>query len=309
MKNIKVLITGITGYIGSRLARSLLSDCDVCGLVREPLRTMYIEDIRSDLNLLTYDGSYGSVAEALERVQPDIVYHLAACCSGSHGPEQTPRLVDANITFGSYLLEAMAAMGQLPFVYAATIASHYENAIYCPQNLYGATKQAFSDMLTYYTNTGLLRAVSLVLSDTYGPNDNRPKILNLIRNAVRSGETIALSDGTQDYDVVYIDDVVRAFQLAGEHLLRKNNWRNETFQICAATPLTLRQTVEKMLEVNHLTLNAAWGQRPRQEYEIHTAIRLYPLLPGWRQLVSLDEGLKRFYEERVHSEVLGYGTM
>ena len=42
----RVLITGITGYIGSHLARVLLPDWEVYGLVREPLRTEHIADIQ-----------------------------------------------------------------------------------------------------------------------------------------------------------------------------------------------------------------------------------------------------------------------
>ena len=40
----RVLITGITGYIGSKLARELLTDCEVYGLVRKPLNLEYLED-------------------------------------------------------------------------------------------------------------------------------------------------------------------------------------------------------------------------------------------------------------------------
>ena len=125
--------------------------------------------------------------------------------------------------------------------------AHYGGEAYRPLNLYAATKQAFSDLMAYYTDAGLLRAVTLVLSDTYGPDDHRPKVLNLIRDAALKGETIALSDGEQDYDVVHIDDVVRAFRMAGEQLLQSEGWKNEIFQVCATEPLSLRQTVELRL--------------------------------------------------------------
>ena len=125
---------------------------------------------------------------------------------------------------------------------------------------------------------------------------SRPKILNLVKRAVRTGEELALSSGEQDYDVVYIDDVVSAFQQAGAQLLQTQGWNNTVFQAAARNPLTLRQTVEQMLQVNGLSLRAAWGQRPQPEREIHRAVRLYPPLPGWSPAVSLEEGLRRFME-------------
>lgn len=289
----RVLITGVTGYIGSNLARRLLANCRIYGLVREPVRTDYIADIQDQIHMIPFDGSYESMAAALREARPDLVYHLAAYYTGAHGATETPQLIAANVTMGAYLLEAMAAAGGPPLVYASTIMAHYKGEEYCPLNLYAATKQAFSDLLAYYTDAGSLRAVTLILSETYGPNDHRPKVLNLIKHAVQSKESLALSDGQQDYDVVYIDDVVQAFQLAGEEIT-KGAWNNERFQVVPEKPMTLRETAELMLQVNGLTWAGGWGQRPAPQREIRKAIRLYPALPGWRPQVSLVEGLKKF---------------
>lgn len=288
----RVLITGITGYIGSHLARALLPDCEVYGLVREPLHRLYIADFQEQLHLITADGSYASVEAAVRKAQPEVVYHLAAYYTGAHGPEATPALIASNVTFGAYLLEAISACGCSGLVYASTVMAHYGGEAYRPLNLYAATKQAFSDVLTYYTDAGLMRAVTLVLSDTYGPDDRRPKVLNLIRGAARRGESIALSDGGQDYDVVHIDDVVRAFYMAGEQLLRRDDWKNEIFQVCADRPLTLRETVEKMLTINSFPPEtAAWGRQPNAEREIRKAVRLYSALPNWKPQVDIEKGL------------------
>ena len=293
----RVLITGITGYIGSHLARALLDNSEVHGLVRSPLRTEYIADIRDRLRLVAVDDTYESVDAALAAVRPEIVYHLAAFYTGAHSAQAAPKLIASNITFGGHLLEAMAAYHIPALVYASTVMAHYEGAAYRPLNLYAATKQAFSDLLAYYTDAGFMRAVTLVLSDTYGPGDHRPKILNLIKQAVESGEKIALSAGTQTYDVVYIDDVVSAFRTAGEQLLN-GQLGNDTFQVVPEAPLSLRETVEKMLQVNHLTLNAGWGERPAAEREMLSEIRIHPTLPGWSPKVLLEDGLQRCYTMR-----------
>ena len=289
----RILITGITGYIGSHLARIHLPDCQVYGLVREPVHTDYVVDIQDRLHLLSFDGSYESMEAALREAMPELVYHLAAYYTGAHGAKETPQLIVANITMGAYLLEAMVAVGCKPLVYASTVMAHYGGAEYCPLNLYAATKQAFSDLLSYYTGAGSLRAVTLVLSDTYGPGDHRPKVLNLIKRAAQTGEPLALSDGGQDYDVVHIDDVVQAFRLAGEQIMG-GVWKNESFQVVPKEPLTLRETVELMLQINGLTLNANWGRRSATEREIRRAIRIYPALPGLAPQVSLFEGRKSF---------------
>lgn len=292
----RVLITGITGYIGSNLARRLVDSCEVCGLVREPLNLTYLSGIKEKIRFFVYDGTLESISAALEASRPELIYHLAAYYTGAHGPEHTPKLIDSNITLGAYLLEAMAACGCTALVCASTVMAHYQGEAYRPLNLYAATKRAFSDLLAYYTDTEQLRAVTLVLSDTYGPDDRRPKVLNLVKKAAQTGEEMLLSDGGQDYDVVYIDDVVNAFYQAGKLLLLHQEWKDETFQACAELPRTLRQTVELMLAVNGITLHAAWGGRPQLGRELRRGVRLYPPLPGWRPLVSLENGLRRFME-------------
>lgn len=287
----RVLITGITGYIGSHLARDLLPEYEVYGLIREPLNRTYIEDIASEIHFVYYNGTYDSMDTALKVSQPDLVYHLAAYYTGARGAEHVPKLIEANITLGAYLLEAMTACGVPALVYATTYMTHYQGADYRPVNLYAATKQAFSDLLAYYTDSGLLRAATLVISDTYGPGDHRPKVLNVVKKAAESGERVKFSAGNIPYDVVYIDDVVSAFRLTGEQLLQ-GKFRDETFQIVPEAPLSLRETVEKMLQVNHLTLNAGWGERPPAEREMTELVRLDPTPPGWKPQVPLEDGLK-----------------
>ena len=290
----RVLITGITGYIGSHLAKALMAEYEVCGLVRTPLHTAYIAGFQDRLRLLPVDGTYESIHRAVQAAQPDLVYHLAAYYTGSHGPQDTPKLVESNVTFGAYLLEAMSACGVPALAYATTYMTHYRGADYCPVNLYAATKQAFSALLAYYTDAGILRAAALVISDTYGPGDRRPKVLNVVKRAAETGERTAFSTGNFPYDVVYIDDIVSAFCIIGEQLL-EGAFRNEMFQAVPDSPLSVRETVEKMLQVNHLTLNAGWGERPAAEREMTELVRRYPTPPGWKPKVPLDVGLKKMY--------------
>lgn len=290
----RVLITGITGYIGSNLARNLPADCRIYGLVREPVRTDYIADIQDRLHLLPFDGSYESMEAALREVRPELVYHLATYYTGAHGGKETPQLIASNITMGAYLLEAMAAVGCTALVYASTVMAHYGGAAYRPLNLYAATKQAFSNLVEFYTSTGLLNAAALVLSDTYGPEDRRPKVLNLIRRAVLDKTPLDLTSGRQIFDAVYIDDVVRGLVQTAAALERTNTVHLR-FQLSGADPRSLRDTVDLMLRVNGLTLQANWGGRPDPEHLDETPIRIYPAPPDWEPQILLEDGLRRFW--------------
>lgn len=226
----------------------------------------------------------------VERCRPELVYHLAAYYTGAHDMDNAAQLVASNIAYGAYLLEAMAACGCKNLICATSIMEHYQGEAYRPLNLYAASKRAFRDLLAYYADTGLLRAGTLVLADTYGPGDRRPKVLNLVLDAARTHKAIDLSDGQQDYAAVHIDDVVEAFVLAGKQLAA-GEWENQQFQVLPDTIFSLREIVEAMVKICNLTVVTNWGARPAPVRDMRHAPRLYPPVPGWSPQISLEQGL------------------
>ena len=293
----RVLITGITGYTGSHLARRLLGTHQVFGLVRQPVQTRYLEGIRKQVTLLYSDGSGESLDRALEAARPDLIYHLAAYYTTDHRPEAASRLLSSNVVLGARLLTAMVSHGCRRLVFADSVTGYAADGNYLPRTLYAATKRAFRDMAAYYIRTGLVQMTTLVLADSYGPGDGRSKVLNLLKRAAAARETLALSPGGQDYDLVYIDDVAEAFALAGARLLSDTERDSACYQVFPQRPLTLRQTVETLERVTGVTCPAAWGARPSPPGEDARAIRIFPPVPGWRARISLEEGLRRFWRE------------
>ena len=78
----KSLITGITGFIGAELAHRLLEEGhEVYGFVQHVVGRdlSMIEDIKDKINIITCDiRNYFSVRHSIKKVNPDIVFHLAA---------------------------------------------------------------------------------------------------------------------------------------------------------------------------------------------------------------------------------------
>lgn len=291
----RVLITGITGYIGSQLARVLSKDCNVYGLIRDPVNETYLTpELRKKVVLLPYDGSGESVLTALKASEPDIVYHLATCYTTAHDVGAVLQLFNSNLMLGTYLLEAMSSVGCRRLVYATTVTTHYRGKGYQPLTLYAATKQAFSDLVEYYTLTGMINAAALALSDTYGPSDCRPKVLNRIRKAVIEQTPLKLTSGRQIFDTVYIDDVVRGFVCASESL-ENADIAHQFFQLSGLNPRPLRDTVELMLQINDLDFKPNWGGEPDPDYLLERPLSVFPAPPKWKPCVSLENGLREFW--------------
>jgi GDP-4-dehydro-6-deoxy-D-mannose reductase len=77
----RVLVTGVTGFVGSHLVDYMLTrgDCEIFGIQRWRSRTENIEHFVDKITLLECDlRDASSTRDTLENVRPDWVFHLAA---------------------------------------------------------------------------------------------------------------------------------------------------------------------------------------------------------------------------------------
>ena len=177
----RIVVTGATGYIGSNLIRKLIDkDKEVYIIVREHSRFDLIDDIKDKVNIFVYDNKIENLINFFNRVKPDIVYHLASLFIAEHKYSDIPNLIESNVKFGTEVLEAMNQSGTKKLINTGTAWQHYNNEEYNPVCLYAATKEAFEKIIEFYTNACGFKAITIELYDTYGPKDNRKKIINLL---------------------------------------------------------------------------------------------------------------------------------
>jgi nucleoside-diphosphate-sugar epimerase len=288
----KALITGATGFVGRNLARRLVHDgWSICAVTRPSSSLKHLESIKQDIRVFCHDGTTESLCRFVNKVKPDIVFHLASLFLASHSTADVEPLIRSNILFGVQILEAATKARVHRLINVGTYWQHYDNKEYNPVCFYAATKQAFTAILRYYIETTPLRATTLELYDTYGPDDPRPKLLNILKNAARTHKTLDMSAGEQMLDMIHIDDVVDAFIVAAERLLDGIARKDETFSVCSGNPQSLRQIVAEFEKAKGLTLDIRWGKRPYREREVMTPWNQGRKLVGWEPKISLQKGL------------------
>ncbi len=292
----RALLAGITGFVGSHLAEKLLAEgWDVHGIVRENSDTSKLVGKFADRVKLHVHSEKKSLNSIMAEVKPDVVFHLASLYLSSHAYEDIPALVESNVTFGTLLVEAMTNNGCCRLVNTGTSWQHYQNKPYSPVNLYAASKQAFDDMLQYYAEAHELKVIELQLFDTYGADDTRQKLLNLLRDCLKNGRKLFMSPGEQLLNLVHIDDVVSAFSLAGNYLLSGDYDKCGTYAVVAQEMLSLRELVERIEQLVGSSLNIEFGGRPYRVREVMKPWDDRHSLPGWRCRVSLADGLKELF--------------
>ena len=285
------LLTGATGYIGSALAKRLVSaGVDVHVIVRAGSNARLLADVMDSITVHIYDGRMETMFAIVAASRPQVVFHLASLFITSHKSDDIENLIHSNILFSTQLVEAMVNNGVPMLINTGTSWQHYNDAAYDPVNLYAATKQAFETILTYYLNISSLRATTLVLFDTYGPNDPRTKLLTLLWRVAESGETLCMSPGEQLIDIVHIDDVTAAFLHAAQ-LLPMQIESHRRYGVSSGRTVTLRELVSIFERVTGTTLQIKWGGREYRNREVMKSWSEYSHLPGWAPKIRLDEGI------------------
>jgi len=193
-----VLVTGANGFIGRHLCNHLAAAGEDVHAVFRASSTRVVV-YRPELTIHTLQNSTEEYAAVADTVQPAVVFHLATLYAPRHDPAEIARMVEANVTFGTAVADAAARGGS------------YAGAENSPASLYAATKQALCDVVRYFTEWEGLTADEVCLFDTYGPDDDRRKLVWLLLEHAASGEPLPMSSGRQLVDLTHVGDVVAAF--------------------------------------------------------------------------------------------------
>jgi len=238
----KVLITGGTGFIGSRLALDSIERGDsvkVLGLENtsaESQNKKLIEEKGAEVILNSVVDRKG-VFEHLKGI--DVVYHLAAIQHEMNVPDQV--FWDVNVTGTRNLLEASVDANVKCFVHGSTIGVYglvdglIDEKTPChPENIYGVTKLEGENLARSFRDK--LPVVTIRISEVYGPGDRR--LLKLFKT-IKKNVFFMIGNGENLHHPIYVDDLIEGFLLASS----SPDERGQVFLLAGKEAVTSNQMV------------------------------------------------------------------
>ena len=142
------------------------------------------------------------------------------------------------------------------------------------------------------------------LYDTYGIGDKRKKLINIIINHLINDNHLYLdmSLGDQLLDLVYIDDVVKAYEICINLLLNmdKRNYVNkQNFDLSSNQHFSLKSIVQLIEKISNKKLKIRFGALEYRFREVMTPNIGYNL-PCWEASVTLNEGLYKILKYNLY---------
>jgi GDP-4-dehydro-6-deoxy-D-mannose reductase len=305
----KVLITGVTGFVGSHLADHLLAEggCEVHGLKRWRSRLDNIAHLEG--RIVLHDGDITDarcLRELVSAVAPDRIHHLAAQSYVPASWREPDATLTTNVRGQLNLFEAVLQAGRPCRIQIAGSSEEY--GLVRPDELPITEDNPLRPLSPY--------AVSKVTQDLLAWQYHRSHGLDVVRTrgfnhtGPRRGEVFVSSDfarqialieaGRRDSvirvgnleasrDFTDVRDMVRAYRLAldcGES--------GAVYNICSGAAVTIRELLDRLLALSRVTVRVEQDparMRPSDVLVLAGSAARFRDRTGWEPTIPLERTL------------------
>ncbi len=212
----KAIVTGANGFIGSKLV-----DCLACHGIEVSAIDMAFNPshIKENEHVHLIQTPIEKLNQTMLEGEHDLFYHLA--WGGVNGVNKGNIDVQLrNVETALFSARLAKELGCKKFLCAGTIAERGLESLPVLKTvgsgmLYGASKQAARTLLeTYCKNVGL-EFVWMQFSNIYGPSNRTGNIVSYTLSQLMKNEEATFGKADQPYDLVFVDDLIKAAYLLG----------------------------------------------------------------------------------------------
>lgn len=254
-----VLVTGASGWLGTRLVEALATGAEFNGRYFPPCKVNCLVLKNAEYALLTKLGVkifYGDIRYPASLKEPmkdvDIIFHL---CGLIHPQKWVRDFFDVNTAGTRNVLSAAINAKVKRFIYMSSnsVAGVRKNGeimteedIAAPYMGYGKSKHLAEQMVLKAASEGRIEAVSLRTCWFYGPS--QPERQTRFFSMIKSGKPIIFGSGKNLRSLSYIDNSVQGLLLAA----KSDSASGKIYWIADKRPyamLEIYQTIAELLGV------------------------------------------------------------
>ena len=275
-----LLITGINGYLGSNLAKRYSNKYNIIGLEYDCTDLFRLKEYHFEVF-----ASKGGIPNALFKSHKiDGIIHTATFYGRNN--ESDGEMCYSNTYLPQLLLEKAIQNGCKLFINTDTVLDRFTSS-------YALTKKQFGDWLIYYSKNNSIRVINLKLEHFFGPGTANTNFITLmIQKMLRNDSVIALTKCEQNRDFLYIDDLLRVYDLMLNNYIDFDSY--EDFYVGAGKNSNLKEILEFIKTETSSTSKLDYGVIPYRDNELmvsnNDVTRLNNL--GWFAEKTINDGLR-----------------
>lgn len=299
----RVLITGVGGFIGYHLTEFLLSKgCTVVGTeLGECHNNMHERISVMQCDVLDYEKVYSLIRE----LDPDVIFHLAAQSYPDVSWAKPNLTMKVNVEGTVNLFEAIRTLKVDPLVFIPGSGAEYgvldqnvsagEDYRLLPVSPYGVSK-VMQDLLgyQYYKNYGI-RCIRVRLFNSTGPKRLKDVCADFTRRAVMiekglTGPVLKVGNLEAKRAITDVRDVVNALWM----LIEKGK-PGEVYNICTSNIYTMKDVLGKVLSITGISPEISQDpslMRVADEPLLIGDTAKLKQHTGWEAEIPLDDTLK-----------------
>ena len=254
----KILITGVAGFIGFSLAKDLLehSKCKIYGLdnldnyysVKLKKKRIEILNNKNNFYFKKIDLNYKKLQNYLKKKKFNYVFHFAAQAGVRYSLINPEKYINSNILGYTNLLENLDTSLLKKIIYASSSSVYgdikkfptNENNKLVPRNIYGYTKIINEHMATYYARKFDIPFIGLRFFTVYGIW-GRPDmfILKILESNYRKKIFSLNNNGNHLRDFTSIKDVIKICK----KVMNKKYKENKIYNVCSNKPILITKVL------------------------------------------------------------------
>ena len=293
----RILITGIAGFIGSNLADYLLrKGYEIIGI--DDLSYGLLGQVPSEVNFHKLSILNNDMYALFNNV--DVVFHLAAKNCIADCQLEPVGTANINVTGTVNVFEASKQAAVKKVIYAESSALYEGTTSFpsqekdeAPESFYAISKMASKLFADTYNRFSNLHTIALRYFNVYGPKQDYrrsipPLMCAFIIKLLKGEQPVIYGDGTKRRDFIYIDDVNRFHEL----LINKGSVTGGTYNIGSGLNYSILEVYEVIRKlINTDVIPEHKPDLPGEAFQNLADISAARSL-GWQPRVKLEDGLK-----------------
>ncbi len=267
----KILLTGSSGFIGSNILNSFSKDYKFYILVRKKPIKRYLKN--KNIKIIKFK-KYNSLNSKLKKIKIDTVIHCATHYVKDHKFQDIEKLCYSNLIFGNIILENLKNLKASKFINFSTVWEDGNAKKDNIENLYSAYKKNFSTILSFYKkNLKKVNFYELMVSDTFGNNDQRKKIIHTLKMNYHKNKSTAIISKNLYMNLLNVSDIVNAIKL-----ILKKNVIPKKYSITNTFYIKILDLIKIFNTRSQKRLKVKWLSNRKIKYKIYP----YDKLNGWK---------------------------